>query len=54
MNEAERIKALPPAEQYAKAVARMAWRDTSNPTQVVFHFDDQSTLTFKKVYEIVD
>ena len=53
MSQAERIKALPPAEQYAKAVACMVYRFTT-ATQVVFHFDDQSTLTFKKVYEIVE
>lgn len=40
------------SDPYATAVARMTWRDTSTPFKVVFHFGDDSTLTFKKEYKI--
>lgn len=39
-------------DPYATAVARMSWRDTSTPFKVVFHFADDSTVTFKKVYKL--
>lgn len=39
-------------DPYRKAVATMARRDCSDPTRVVFHFKDGSTLGFKKSYEI--
>lgn len=52
MTIASRVRAAP--DPYATAVARMTWRDTSTPFRVVFHFGDDSTLTFKKVYELED
>lgn len=52
MTTAERVRAAP--DPYAKAVASMTWRDTSTPFKVVFHFADDSTVTFKKVYELED
>ena len=48
---ADRIKALPKDEQYPKAVGWMAWRDVHS-THVVFHFEDGSSVTFKKSYEL--
>lgn len=50
MTTAERVRAA--SDPYAKAVASMIWRDTSVPFKVVFHFADDSTVTFKKVYEL--
>lgn len=47
---ADRVRTAP--DPYATAVARMTWRDTSIPFKVVFHFGDDSTVTFKKVYEL--
>lgn len=40
------------ANPYTKAVATMKRRDCSDPDRVVFHFEDGSTLAFKKTYEI--
>lgn len=51
MTVADRIHALPKDEQYPKAVVWMAWRDCQ-PTYVTFHFDDGSSVTFKKSYEL--
>lgn len=51
MDTAERIRALPKDEQYPKAVVWMGWRDVQT-THVVFHFEDGSSVTFKKVYEL--
>lgn len=51
MTTADRIRALPTDEQYSKAVVWMIRRDCL-PDHVVFHFDDGSTLTFKKVYQL--
>lgn len=48
---ADRIKALPKDEQYPKAVVWMIWRDCQ-PTHVTFHFEDGSSVTFKKSYEL--
>ena len=39
-------------DPYRKAVATMNRRDCSDPARVVFHFNDGSTLAFKKTYEI--
>lgn len=49
MTVAERVRAAP--DHYAKAVALMVWRDCQ-PTHVVFHFEDGSSVTFKKSYEL--
>lgn len=48
---ADRIHALPKDEQYPKAVVWMLWRDWK-PTYVTFHFEDGSSVTFKKLYEL--
>lgn len=53
MTIADRVRALPKDEQYPKAVVWMGWRDVQ-PTHVTFHFEDGSTVTFKKVYQIED
>ena len=47
---ADRVRAAP--DPYAKAVAAMTWRDTSTPFKVVFHFADDSTVTFRKEYKL--
>lgn len=49
MTTAERVRAAP--DPYAKAVALMVWRDCK-PTYVTFHFEDGSSVTFKKLYEL--
>ena len=51
MTTADRVRALPKNEQYAKAVVWMIIRDW-HPSQVTFHFEDGSSVTFKKVYEL--
>lgn len=48
--QADRVRAAP--DPYAKAVALMTWRDTSIPHKVVFHFGDDSTVTFRKEYRL--
>lgn len=50
MTTADRVRAA--SDPYAKAVASMTWRDTSTPFKVVFHFADDSTVTFKKEYKL--
>jgi len=49
MTQAERVRA--DADPYAKAIALMVWRDCQ-PTYVIFHFEDGSSVTFKKSYEL--
>lgn len=50
---AEEIKQA--EDPYHAAVAKMVWRDASyGDAKVIFHFEDGSTLTFKKVYELED
>ena len=51
MTTAERIRALPKDEQYQKSVVWMISRDC-HPTYVTFHFEDGSSVTFKKSYEL--
>lgn len=53
MTIAESIRALPPEKHYGTCVARMAYRDfpTGND-RVTFHFEDGSSITFQKVYQI--
>lgn len=48
--QADRVRAA--QNPYAKAVALMTWRDTSIPGKVVFHFGDDSTVTFRKEYRL--
>lgn len=48
--QAEKVRAAP--DPYAKAVALMTWRDTSIHGKVVFHFGDDSTVTFRKEYKL--
>lgn len=49
-SQADKVRAAP--DPYARAVALMTWRDTSTPNKVVFHFGDQSTVTFRKEYKL--
>lgn len=49
MTTADRVRAAD--DPYAKAVVWMSWRDVQT-THVVFHFEDGSSVTFKKVYEL--
>ena len=51
MTDAERVRAA--ADPYAMALAKMAWRD-NNHYRVIFHLQDGSTVTFKKVYQLED
>lgn len=51
MTIADHIHALPKDEQYPKAVVWMVWRDIQS-THVTFHFEDGSSVTFKKSYEL--
>lgn len=48
--QADKVRAAP--DPYPTAVLLMTWRDTSIPHKVVFHFGDDSTVTFKKVYKL--
>lgn len=47
---ADKVRAAP--DPYARAIALMTWRDTSTPHKVVFHFGDDSTVTFRKEYKL--
>lgn len=49
-SQADKVRAA--QNPYAKAVALMTWRDTSIPGKVVFHFGDQSTVTFRNEYKL--
>ena len=49
MTVAEQARAAD--DPYAKAVVLMVWRDCQ-PTYVVFHFADGSTIKFWKRYEL--
>lgn len=43
------------ADPYSAAIKLFAIRDTSHDSDVVtFHFNDQSTVRFKKLYELVN
>lgn len=48
--QADKVRAA--QNPYAKAIALMIWRDTSTPHKVVFHFGDDSTVTFRKEYTL--
>lgn len=53
LNIAEQVRKAP--DPYHAAVAKMSWRDASyGSDKVVFHFEDGSTLTFKKEYRLED
>lgn len=50
---AEQIKQA--EDPYRAAVAKMSSRECPyGQDKVIFHFEDGSTLTFKKVYELED
>lgn len=51
MNIADQVKAS--EDPFRAAVAKMAYRDNET-YRIVFHFEDGSTLTFKKTYSIED
>lgn len=49
MTTADKVRAA--EDPYGKAIVLMIWRDCK-PTYVTFHFEDGSSVTFKKSYEL--